>query len=272
MNRDLEKISHVWKATRLLLGLTQKELANQLGISQGSVSKYESMQLEPSASDWYNFCHFAGIDAHKTLELGYIDGKKRFKHRLYSEASFTLPMRYRGDFSLKVRELVCFRDAVLAELGGEFWGDFLKKVGVKAEMFFVYDYQISLNFLYDLIRHCENAGVTLWGLALHHTLREETHGVLGDEYLKRRRAQDLLESLVNNQPYYQRALDVEIDSWPDLTCTFRPSPEALEIFDERELRPFMDYKVSGLSALLRAHFPDVAIGPGPAVGSFRLEA
>ncbi len=270
MNTDLEKISRIWKATRLLLGLTQKDLANQLGISQGSVSKYESMQLEPSASDWYNFCQFAGVDAHKTLELGYIDGKKKFKHRLHPEASFSLPMRYRSDFSLKVRELVCFRDAVLAKLGEDFWSGFLKKVGVTPEMFFVYDYQISLNFLYDLVRACDEAGISLWALAAEYSMNNDAHGVLGHEYLKRRRAQDLLEGLVLNQPYYQRALDVELASWPEVICSIRPSSAALESFDETELTPFINYKVNGFTGFLRSHFPTATITPGPSSGSFRL--
>ncbi len=272
MNTELVKISRIWKATRLLLGLTQKDLARQLGISQGSVSKYESMQLEPSASDWYNFCQFAGVDAHKTLELGYIDGKKKFKHRLYPEASFSLPMRYRRDFSLKIRELVCFRDAVLARLGEDFWSSFLKRVGVTEEMFFVYDYQISLNFLYDLVRACEDAGLSLWEVALEHSLNEDAHGVLGPEYIKRRRPQDLLEGLVQNQPYYQRALHVELDPSPDLVCRVGPSLLALESFQESELAPFINYKVSGLTEFLRSHFPSATMTPGPTDGSFRLQA
>ncbi len=230
------------------------------------------MQLEPSASDWYNFCQFAGVDAHKTLELGYIDGKKKFKHRLYPEASFSLPMRYRSDFSLKIRELVCFREAVLAELGEDFWSSFLKKVGVTNEMFFVYDYQISLNFLHDLVRTCDAAGISLWKIALDHTLKDDAHGVLGYEYQKRRRAQDLLEGLVQNQPYYQRALEVELVSSPEITCSIRPSLTALESFQESELEPFINYKLNELTLLLKFHFPKAAIGPGPAFGSFQLMA
>jgi hypothetical protein len=230
------------------------------------------MQLEPSASDWYNFCQFAGVDAHKTLQLGYIDGKKKFKHPLYPESSFSLPMRYRGDFSLKIRELVCFRDAVLAELGEDFWLSFLKKVGVTQEMFSVYDFQLSLNFLHDLVRACDGVGISLWDLAVHHSLNDDAHGVLGHEYLKRRRAQDLLEGLVLNQPYYQRALDVELESWSAITCTIKPSLVALETFQESDLAPFISYKVSGLTELLRSRFPMATITAGPDAGSFRLMA
>jgi len=271
---ELQKISQVWKAGRLLLGLTQKELAKALGLSQGSISKFESKQLEPSASDWYKFCQFAGFDAHKTLELGYIDGRKKFKHLLYSKSGFPLPLKYRSDFSLKIRELIPFKRMFYHFLGESFWLDFLKRSGLVPEMFYVYDFQISFRFLTDLLAATEKNGLDLRKKISDHSLNKEIHSKLFDDLSKKKNPIDLVKFLVDNQPYYQRVVDMVCHSQEgSLVCNIFPREEMKEIFSSEEIYSFILFKINTFQALISESNTDVSLSiveeSGPAV-KFRV--
>jgi len=249
---QLQKIAQVWRAGRLLSGKTQKELSKILGLSQSSISKYESMLLEPSASDWYRFCEFAGLDAHRTLELGYIDGKKKFKHRLHSDSLFSLPMRYRGDFFLKVRELIPFKNFLIEELGDEYWLDFLKGHGISSDIFLIYDFQISFNFLIDLVKDSQKQGVILMDGALKHVGQGDSHGLLNFEYLKKRNGGDLLKSLMESQPYYQNVFELHPDiNENNIGCGLHPTNEAMEKFKMEDLFLYMNFKVRSFQEILK---------------------
>jgi transcriptional regulator with XRE-family HTH domain len=249
---QLQKIAQVWRAGRLLSGKTQKELSRILGLSQASISKYESMLLEPSASDWYRFCEFAGLDAHKTLELGYIDGKKKFKHRLHSNSAFSLPMRYRGDFYLKVRELIPFKDFIIEKLGNEFWLDFLKNHGIPSDIFLIYDFQISLNFLLDLRKDTQKHGFDLLDGALGQVRKDHSHGVLQYEYLKKKSGVDLLKAVMDSQAYYQNVFEIQSKiNEKSISCEFHPSLEASEIFKMEDLQIYMNFKVKSFQEILK---------------------
>jgi pimeloyl-ACP methyl ester carboxylesterase/transcriptional regulator with XRE-family HTH domain len=251
-NSELKRISRVWKAGRLLLGLSQKELSKALGISQSSISKYESMHLEPSASDWYNFCQFAGFDAHATLDLGYIDGKKKYKNRLHAESSFTLPMRYRVDFLLKIRELIPYKDCIVSELGEEAWLSFLKDAKVVPEMFYVYDFQLSLNFLNDLIKWCNKRSFDLVKSSKKYSAILENHGMLQTDYSKKQKKLSLIKSLFENQPYYHRVFTGKLVSEDDSsTFSVSPSGEALEHFSFDEFRNFLNHKLDSFQEILK---------------------
>jgi pimeloyl-ACP methyl ester carboxylesterase/transcriptional regulator with XRE-family HTH domain len=251
-NSELKKISQVWKAGRLLLGLSQKELSKALDISQSGISKYESMHLEPSASDWYNFCQFAGFDAHATLDLGYIDGKKKYKNRLHAESSFTLPMRYRVDFLLKIREIIPYKECIISELGEEAWLSFLKESKVVPEMFYVYDFQLSLNFLNDLIKWSNKQEFDLLKSSKKYSAILENHGILQNDYAKKQKKLTLIKCLFENQPYYHRVFTGKLVS-EDEVSTFEiiPSDEALEHFSFDEFRIFLDNKLDSFQEILK---------------------
>ncbi len=248
---ELKKISQVWKAGRLLLGLSQKELSKALGISQSGISKYESMHLEPSASDWYNFCQFAGFDAHATLDLGYIDGMKKYKNHLHADSSFTLPMRYRVDFLLKIRELIPYKHCIITELGEEIWSEFLKEAKVVPEMFYVYDFQLSLNFLNDLIKWCNKNNFDLIKSSKKYSAILENHGILQNDYGKKQKRFSLIKSLFDNQPYYHRVFTGKLVSEDEVsTFSISPTGEALEHFSFDEFRHFLGTKTDSLQEIL----------------------
>lgn len=57
----LEDVARVLRLLRKKKRLTQKEVARELQISQGKVSKMENAILEPSATQWMEFCQLMGV-------------------------------------------------------------------------------------------------------------------------------------------------------------------------------------------------------------------
>lgn len=250
--RELETIARLWKVGRLLAGKTQVELSLALGISQSSISKYESMALEPSASDWYQFCQYVGIDAHKTLSLGYIDGKKKFKHRLFGDSMLKLPMRYRRDFLLKIRELIPFRKCVRTELGAEAWETFLSEHKIDDDLFFIYDFQVSLCLLQDLIKWCQERSFNLMEKVASYSGDIKLYGVLNEKYSKRKRPQDLIKEIMDDQVYFHRVFSSQIESTSQgLKVSTVINEDALDFFEEKILKNFLSYKIESFKQAIQ---------------------
>lgn len=250
--RELETIAQLWKVGRLMAGKTQVELSLALGISQSSISKYESMNLEPSASDWYQFCQYVGIDAHKTLSLGYIDGKKKFKHRLFGDSMLKLPMRYRRDFLLKIRELIPFRTCIRTELGAGAWETFLKQHKIDDDIFFIYDFQVSMSLLKDLMEWCREQNFDLMEKIKTYSGDTKLYGVLNEKYAKRKKPHELIKEILEDQIYFHRVFASQIESTPQgLKATTTFTKEAQEFFDETLLREFLNYKIESFKQALQ---------------------
>jgi transcriptional regulator with XRE-family HTH domain len=242
---EAQRIAQIWKVGRLLIGETQIGLSKALGISQSNISKYESMTLEPSASDWYQFCQLAGLSAHKTLELGYIDGCTKFKSKLHISSSFKLPMKYRGDFAIKVREVIPFKECVLKDLGEDLWHEFLSEINIIPETFLVYDFQLSLRFIFDLADWYQNKkGLSLFDMAEKYAANLENHGVFKKQYSKQKVGSDLLTCLLENQPFYQRAFKSETtENKKSLSVKLVMEPEMYETFGEDKMRKYLTHKM-----------------------------
>lgn len=250
---ESKSISQIWKVGRLLIGKTQVELSKEMGISQSNISKFESMVLEPSASDWYQFCQMAGISAHKSLELGYIDGCSKFKSKLYRTSAFKLPLKYRGDFAIKVRETIPFKECVISDLGEASWESFLKDIGMVPELFFVYDYQMSLRFIFDLAEwYHKKMNVSIFEKVGKHFANLENHGVFGKSYSKQKTSNDLLHDLMENQPYYQRAFKPETNhSEKALSVKLVVDPEIHNVFGELKTRQYLLHKINVFQEMLK---------------------
>jgi transcriptional regulator with XRE-family HTH domain len=249
---ESKSISQIWKVGRLLIGKTQVELSKEMGISQSNISKFESMVLEPSASDWYQFCQMAGISAHKSLELGYIDGCSKFKSKLYRTSAFKLPLKYRGDFAIKVRETIPFKECVISDLGEANWESFLKDIGIVPELFFVYDYQMSLRFIFDLADwYQKKMNVSIFEKVGKHFANLENHGVFGKSYSRQKTSNDLLHDLMENQPYYQRAFRPETNpSEKGFSVKLVVDPEIYDVFGEVKTRQYLLHKINVFQQML----------------------
>lgn len=250
------KLSHVWRAGRMLAGLTQKELSTKLQIPQSSISKYETMKLEPSASDWFRFCQLVGIDAHKTLNLGYIDSQNRFRSRLYSESLFRLPLRYRMDSSLKIRELIPFRNALLETGGTAQWKKFLDAHDLSDEMFYVYDFQVSLRLFLDIVRWSDAQGLGVLSRAIQLSSNFTQHGLTGKILSDRAEPLDLMRKLVDLQGLYQNALRAGLTLETDnATISLEVQPSVESAFPSVSLDQYLHYKAQSLQEILRVNTP-----------------
>ena len=57
----VEDVARVLHSLRTKNGMTQKTVADRLGISQSNFSKMENGHLEPSAIQWMTFCQLMEI-------------------------------------------------------------------------------------------------------------------------------------------------------------------------------------------------------------------
>jgi len=252
---ETKSISQIWKIGRLLIGKTQVELSKAMGISQSNISKFESMALEPSASDWYAFCQLAGLSAHKTLELGYIDGCSKFKLKLYRSSAFKLPLKYRRDFSIKVRETIPFKECVINDLGEAGWEEFLNEIHVLPELFFVYDYQLSLRFIFDLADwYQKKTNESIYEKVGKYSAILSNHGIFGKRYSKQKTGQDLLGDLIDNQPFYQRVFTTETKQTDkSLSVKMVIEPEIQSIFGEQKTRDYLLHKISCFQQIVKSN-------------------
>lgn len=64
----LEDVARVLHTFRKKKGMTQKAVADELGISQSNFSKMENAILEPSAIQWMVFCQLMGVSTDLILQ------------------------------------------------------------------------------------------------------------------------------------------------------------------------------------------------------------
>ena len=70
------KIGEKIKAARIKTGLSQREMAKRLGLSNSAYSNYENSYSEPSVEIMENFCKEAGITLPELLELDLSSGER----------------------------------------------------------------------------------------------------------------------------------------------------------------------------------------------------
>ncbi len=254
---ERQKLSQVWRAGRLLAGLTQKELAKALSIPQSSISKYETMALEPSASDWFRYCQFIGIDAHKTLNMGFIDSRTKFKNKLYVGSLFPLPLKYKMDFSIKIRELIPFRDAIIELAGVNKWKDFLSTHRISGDMFLIYDFQVSLRLFEDIMKWAESNELDLIPVAARLTADLSNHELLQETFGGKSDPLALMKKLVDLQILYQNAMKTDLDlNSGHAVVSLKLHPALSEQFETDVLQAYRKYKASSFEEILKTNSPD----------------
>jgi hypothetical protein len=207
------------------------------------------MGLEPSAGDWFHFCQYIGIDAHRTLNLGYIDGRQKFKDKLFSQTLFKLPLRYRKDFSLKIRELIPFRECIIYHLGEAAWIEVVNQMGLDPEMFFILDFQVSMTLLSDITIWAEGQGLSLLEKVQPFTADLKSHGSFMSDYLKKKSAGDLLKSIAEQQGHYQRILNLDLRQ-DHSSVDLKIRSELEDFFDHSLLEQFQVYKAESLMSFI----------------------
>ncbi len=248
MPREREKISRIWKVGRLLIGKTQLEMAKLLNVSQASISMIESMAIEPSASDWFQFCQIVGIDSHKTIELGYIDGLHKFEDNLYDKSSIKLPAKYRIGSLIKVRELIPFKKCITEELGEEGWMSFLDENKIDKELFYIYDFQVSLELFRDILNWGIKQGINIIERALDYNDSFLTNSSVFTTSSR------FLEQWIEDQSYFQKVFRPEIHEIGDtLKVNLTDLQKSSSMFGKSVVLSFTKYKVESFQRSIKKH-------------------
>lgn len=211
----LENTARMFRIGRKVTGVTQKHIADALGVVQGTISKYESGILQPSALDWYNFCNYVNVDSYKSLKEGYIDNCSRIQEMFYQGMSFSMHKRYKTQQMLKVREILPIVAQAIKEVGEANWLAYLKKVHMDPDYFYVYDAPLSLLFVQDLLssgliksrtgKFLENAARLAGDLNIHGDLKTVYQGE--DDSLSIMRAYMKKSKLYEDLFDYQQSMD-----------------------------------------------------------------
>jgi len=85
-------MEHPIKRQRKKLGITQIQLANELGVDQATVSKWESMKMSPTKEYEDKMAQLFGVSVDLLTGL---EDEKEFSHGLY-DATFNMPSEYQG--------------------------------------------------------------------------------------------------------------------------------------------------------------------------------
>lgn len=205
----IKNTAQIFRVARKVTGLTQVEVANAIGISQSSVSKYESGILQPSALDWFNFCSLVNIDSTKALKDGYIDNCSRIKEFFYKDMGFTVPRRYKQNRQLKVREMLPLVAHYKLQYGDEGWEQLTDKLKMDPDYFHVYDASVSLHFLEDFLAHLPGTGKGFLDQAAKLSGNLEMHGELKGFYQNASFAPNVGLAFVKKESLYEELFDVE---------------------------------------------------------------
>lgn len=252
-------LGRLWRSARLLAGYTQMQLSRELDIPQSSVSKFENQSLEPSALDWYRFCELVGIDAHRSLSQGYIDGRQKFKERMHVNHLFKVPLRYRQDHSIKIRELLPLRAAAISTFGVDWWNDFLNTTDLDDDLFLILDFQVSLTLFFDIMAWTQGKDQQLLEAANQAARDMRNHGLIGPELERKYNARELVKHYVANQGHYQRAIEMSYkETAAGAKVEFTPSDWISDFFDPISLDQYRTYKAETLNALVFAQFRGMA--------------
>lgn len=139
------------RACRKALGLTQRELASRLDLSQGALSKLEHGNLVPSAPVWISVCELADVSPN-SIRHGFIHTPSRGAYGSFQAAreGFALPSRYAEQAGSRVLTLTPFLAFAEAALGPAKLRELLKARRIDPDYFVDLGNSISLALHLDL--------------------------------------------------------------------------------------------------------------------------
>lgn len=212
-------------------GLTQKELANTLGVIQSTISRIEKGILSPTLFHWMEMCDILKIPQ-DAISVGYLDHASitRVKSDI-KEGGHTLPKKYRELRCFKVRQILPLITYLRSEFGDEAYVNTLKAMGMRPTFFVNIDNQINLAFLNDLfgqIGNYQHINKKTSKSILRYTSKEDSHGVLSTLYRNAQDQIDLMDRYLKNTSKYQRAFNVEVNKVSEGELRFKAEvPEEL---------------------------------------------
>ncbi len=194
--------------------MTQKELANHLGVIQSTVSRIEMGSLSPTLFHWMEMCKLLNIP-HDAISVGYLDRCTFAKvNSNQVEGGYTLPKPYRDLKCLKVRSILPFLNYAQKDLGEKVYQSILSGMKMKPTFFMNLDNQINLSFVRDFISaledHQKNTNKIKSGV-MKYASNGDSHGVLATTYRNADDQMDLMLRYLNNVSKYQKVFSVKIE-------------------------------------------------------------
>lgn len=143
-------LKDIFYAARKRTGLTQMELSQKSGVSQGNISKYENGLSVPEAPIFIVLCNALGIP-YDCLASGFIDQLRMAKPKIRKDiGAFRVPSKYAEHCVFNVRGMRPWLELGQRTLGREATRKLVKSHGVDPAYLINMDNQLNEQFLLDL--------------------------------------------------------------------------------------------------------------------------
>lgn len=204
-----DRFATVFRAARKRAGWTQAQVAEKLGIAQGTVSRFESGMYVPDIFVWLDFCRMMEIPE-RSCEWGYIDWLHSPREARLEENKrvglFRIPARYarwQGSSARQARPLLDFARNRLGDARAE---ELVRMNGMDPDYLADLQAPISSQFALDLasmlIKRGDLRAATLDPL-VKISLSGPSHGRFYGDYEGAGDAAGALAAWARNQAYYE---------------------------------------------------------------------
>lgn len=208
--------------------MTQSLLCQQLGISQGALSKIEHGTLIPSAHQWFEFCRLSNVPSDSLL-TGTIERLRPASLEASDRVgSFKFPIRYATNRGSKIRSTKPFLNFLERRLGERKTSEFFRTRKIDTDYFVDLDNQVNLEFVLDIARFSIQKGM-LDHEGMHELIdpvvQPEVHGALHYKYLVNNGPLDVIHSLASNARLYGCNFRFQVEQYTPKQMTVSVNPE-----------------------------------------------
>lgn len=145
-------LSKIVRTIRKVHKINQKDFANIIDISQGSVSKVESGQLELNLKPFLKLLQYFQIDL-EALHSGYLEMDLLID---IEKTKYKLPAIYRESMKYSARHIAMMTKS--ADLNNEEFGTIMKELGVDPDIFTILNTPVSEQLLNDFAQKISGKG------------------------------------------------------------------------------------------------------------------
>ena len=256
------KTAQIFRAARKQGDKTQVEVARDLGISQGALSKLEAGILKPDAELWFSFCDLFQLSPDFTFRNGTIDRLTRATIEQGKRVGGfkPLPAKYASLRGIKVRSILPLIMLLSETKNPSKFLTFCKSVEMDPDYFVILDNQVNLLFLEDFFAFLSKEGILKGDRLLNVDLfvrRPEVHGGLSAKYTALGNPELIVRNFVANSNYYDCDFKYSVSKLnsKELRVVIEPQPHLKDLplsNPEQVAKHFSHYRqhlISGIASL-----------------------